>query len=143
MRRCAVGARNATSAQAAARLSDHMNMEFDRYTISLLLLSPDAPAFSEEEEAELQDAHMSHLADLHEAGHLLAAGPVLGAADRELRGFSILNVDPERARALKDQDPAVRAGKYRIEVFPWLLPAGLMTFSAGHLPRSAAEAQAG
>jgi uncharacterized protein YciI len=120
-----------------------MNMEFDRYTISLLLLSPDAPAFSEEEEAELQDAHMSHLADLHEAGHLLAAGPVLGAADRELRGFSILNVDPERARALKDQDPAVRAGKYRIEVFPWLLPAGLMTFSAGHLPRSAAEAQAG
>jgi uncharacterized protein YciI len=119
-----------------------MDMEFDRYTISLLLLRSDAPAFSEEEEAELQDAHMSHLADLYEAGQLLAAGPVLGAPDRELRGFSILNVDPERARELKEQDPAVRAGKYRIEVFPWLLPAGLMTFSVGHLPRSVAETRA-
>ncbi len=114
-------------------------MEFDRYTISLLLLRSDAPAFTEEKEAELQDAHMSHLADLHEAGQLLAAGPVLGAPDRELRGFSILSVDPERARELKEQDPAVRAGMYRIEVFPWLIPAGLMAFSVGHLPRSMAE----
>ncbi len=117
-------------------------MQFDRYTISLLLLRSDAPRFSEEEEAELQDAHMAHLADLHEAGHLLAAGPVLGKADRELRGFAILNVDPERARELKEQDPAVRAGRYRIEVYPWLLPAGLITFSAGQLPRSVAEVQA-
>jgi uncharacterized protein len=117
-------------------------MEFDRYTISLLMLCPDAPAFSEQEEAELQDAHMSHLAQLYEAGQLLAAGPVLGAPDRELRGFSILNVDPERARKLKEDDPAVRAGKYRIEVYQWLLPAGLVAFSSGRLPRSVAEAQA-
>src|SRR5947209_13019875 len=110
-------------------------MEFDRYTISLLILRPDAPAFSEQEEAELQDAHMSHLADLHQAGQLLAAGPVLGAPDRELRGFSILNLDPEHARELEERDPAVRAGRYRIEVFPWLLPAGLMAFTVGHLPR--------
>ena len=116
-------------------------MEFDRYTISFLLLRADAPQFTEEEAAELQDAHMAHLAALHEAGHLLAAGPVLGAPDRELRGFSILSVDPEQARTLEEQDPAVRAGKYRIEVFPWVLPAGLMTFSAGRLPRSMREAQ--
>ena len=117
-------------------------MEFDRYTISLLMLRTDAPAFSEQEEAELQDAHMSHLAQMHQAGQLLAAGPVLGAPDRELRGFSILNVDPERARKLKEEDPAVRAGKYRIEVYAWVLPAGLISFSAGRLPRSVAEAQA-
>lgn len=117
-------------------------MKFDRYTIALLLVVPDAPSFSEQEEAELQDAHMSHLADLHDAGQLLAAGPVLGAPDRQLRGFSILNVDPEQARELKERDPAVRAGKYRIEVLEWLLPAGLMTYSPGHLPRSMAETQA-
>ena len=119
----------------------HSEMEFDRYTIALLLLRTDAPAFTEMEEAELQDAHMSHLSDLHDNGYLLAAGPVLGPPNRELRGFSILNVDAERARELKQQDPAVRAGKYRIEVFPWLLPAGLIAFSAGHLPRSIAEAE--
>ncbi len=117
-------------------------MQFDRYTISLLLVPPDAPSLTDEQEAELQDAHMAHLADLHDTGHLLAAGPVLGAADRELRGFSILKVDPERARELKEQDPAVRAGKYRIEVYLWVLPGGLMRFSAGRLPRSVAEAQA-
>jgi uncharacterized protein YciI len=127
---------------ARLRCSTIWVMKFDRYTISLLMLRPDAPAFSEQEEAELQDAHMSHLAQLHQAGQLLAAGPVLGAPERELRGFSILNVDPERARKLKEEDPAVRAGKYRIEVYPWLLPAGLIAFSAGHLPRSVAEAQA-
>src|SRR5437764_14751952 len=108
-------------------------MEFDHYTISLLMLRPDAPAFSEQEEAELQDAHMSHLAQLHQAGELLAAGPVLGAADRGLRGFSILNVDPERARKLKEEAAAVRAGKYRTEAYRWLLPASLMAFSAGPL----------
>ncbi len=117
-------------------------MQFDRYTISLLLLRADAPKFSEEQERQLQDAHMGHLADLHDAGHLLAAGPVLGAADRELRGFSILKVDPERARELNEKDPTVRAGKYRIEVYPWVLPAGLIAFSAGRLPRSVAETQA-
>ena len=116
-------------------------MKFDRYTITLLLLRPDAPSFTDDEEAALQDAHMAHLAELHEAGHLLAAGPVLGAPDRELRGFSILNVEPERALQLKSNDPAVRAGKYRIEAYPWILPQGLMAFSPGRLPRSMAEAQ--
>ena len=51
-------------------------MEFDRYTIALLILRPDAPDLDEEAAAALQDAHMAHLADLHEAGHLLAAGPL-------------------------------------------------------------------
>ena len=117
-------------------------MHFDSYTISLLLLRPDAPTLTEQQAAELQDAHLAHLADLHDAGHLLAAGPVQGAADRELRGFCILKVDPERARELNEQDPAVRAGRFRIEVYPWVLPGGLMSFSAGRLPRSVAEAQA-
>lgn len=110
-----------------------------RYTIALLLLRPDAPRLSEEEEDTLQDAHMSHLADLHAAGHLLAAGPVLGAPGRELRGFSILNVDPDRARELKEQDPAVRARRYSVETYTWMLPAGLMTFTPDRLPRSMAD----
>jgi len=114
-------------------------MEFDRYTIVLLIRGKDAAAFTEDEENALQDAHMSHLADLHAAGHLLAAGPVLGSPERELRGISILNVDVERALELTNQDPAVRAGKFRVEAYPWTLPAGLMTFTPGHLPRSMAE----
>ena len=118
-------------------------MQFDTYTITLLLLRQDAPRLTEDEEAALQDGHMAHLADLHQAGHLLAAGPVLGEPDRELRGFSILNVDREGAMELESADPAVRAGKYRIEAFTWTLPAGLMSFTHGHLPRSVAEVRGG
>ena len=115
-------------------------MQFDRFTITLLILRPDAPQLDAEAEAALQDAHMAHLADLHAAGHLLAAGPLLGAQDRVFRGLSILNVEPEQAIALKEADPAVRAGRYRIEVYPWMVPAGAMAFAPARFPRSMAEA---
>ena len=80
---------------------------------------------------------MSHLADLHGAGVLLAAGPLF---DEKYRGLSILNVEPERARELDEQDPAVRAGLYSIKAVSWMVPGGVMSFSPGHLPRSVAEA---
>jgi len=113
-------------------------MDFDHYTVVLLILRDDAPALSETEAAALQDAHMAHLADLHEAGHLVAAGPLM---DEHFRGLSILNVSPEQARELKGAEPAVRAGKYDIEVLPWLVPSGAVHFSPTHFPRSVAEIQ--
>jgi uncharacterized protein len=83
---------------------------------------------------------MSHLADLHEAGVLLAAGPLF---DEKYRALSILNVEPERARELDEQDPAVRAGLYSIKAISWMVPGGVMSFSLGRLPRSVAEASGG
>ena len=111
-------------------------MRFDRFTIALLILRPDAPRLDDAAAAALQDAHMAHLADLHEAGHLLAAGPL---SDERFRGLSILNVDPERARELKEQDPAVRAGRFSVKVIPWIVPSGAMGFSPTRFPRSMAE----
>src|SRR5260370_32268706 len=101
-------------------------MQFEQCTIALMMLRQDAPVLDEPAAAALQDAHMAHLADLHEAGYLVAAGPLLGPSDREFRGLSILNVDPERARALKEQDPAVRARRFSLQIFPWFLPAGAL-----------------
>ena len=112
-------------------------MDFDRFTIVLLILRPDAPQLDEEAADALQDAHMAYLAELHEAGYLLAAGPL---SDETFRGLSILNVPPERARELKEQDPAVRAGRFSVEVIPWMVPAGAISFSPTRFPRSMAEA---
>jgi uncharacterized protein len=112
-------------------------VEFDGYTIVLLTLRPDAPDLDEEAAAALQDAHMAHLADLHDQGYLLAAGPL---ADEKFRGLSILNVDPERARELKEQDPGVKIGRLAVKVIPWIVPAGAMSFSPVRFPRSIAEA---
>jgi uncharacterized protein len=112
-------------------------MEFDHLTVTLLVLRPDAPKLDEEAAAALQDAHMAHLADLHEQGHLLAAGPL---SDEKFRGLSILRVDVDEARRLREGDPAVQAGRYWVKAIPWTVPAGAMSFTPTRFPRSLAEA---
>ena len=113
-------------------------MEFDGFTIALLLTNPDAPELDEETRATVQDAHLAHLADLHAAGVLLAAGP-LSDPEGRLRGLSILNVDHDEARRLNEQDPAVQAGIFIIETLPWLVPAGALNLSSTFFPRSVAD----
>jgi hypothetical protein len=111
-------------------------MDFDRFAVALLVLRDDAPCLSEADAAKLQDAHMSHLADLHQLGHVLAAGPLM---DGDYRGLMILNADPEAARELMATDPAVRAGRLDVLVLPWMVPRGAMEFSLTKFPRSMAE----
>jgi uncharacterized protein YciI len=116
-------------------------VQFDELTIALLILRPDAPQLDDEAGAALQDAHLAHLAALHEAGYLAAAGPLLG--DDTFRGLCILKVGLEHARALMDQDPAVRAGRFSVKILPWMAPGGAMSFSSTRFPRSTAEAAGG
>jgi hypothetical protein len=104
-------------------------MEFDRFTVSLLVSGPNPNT------DELQDAHLAHLASLHESGALLAAGP-LRDPEGELRGLSVLAVDLDEARRLKEEDEAVRAGVFSVRVMEWQVPAGAMAFSATFFPRS-------
>ncbi len=91
----------------------------------------------------LQDAHLAYLARLHEEGSLLAAGPLMGTADRRLRGLCIYRVGPDEARALGEIDPAVRAGRFRYDVVPWMVPSGAIHFTATRFPHSSAEADEG
>ena len=112
-------------------------MEFDEFTIVLTTLRPDAPQLDDEAATELQNAHMAHLADLHEQGHLLAGGPL---DDPEYRGLSIMNVSPERAQELRAQDPAVIAGRLSVKAIPWTVPGGAVHFTATRFPRSLDEA---
>jgi uncharacterized protein len=104
-------------------------VEFDRFTIALLVSG------SQPNTDELQDAHLAHLASLHDAGALLAAGPLSDPAG-ELRGLSVLNVDVDEARRLKEQDEAVRAGVFELRIVPWLVPAGAISFAPAVFPRS-------
>jgi hypothetical protein len=119
-------------------------VEFDRYTVTLLILRPDAPQLAEAAADALQDAHMAHLSDLHDAGDLLAAGPLLGPADRPFRGLSIWRPDPDQVQRFVEEhpDPAVAAGRFRVEVIPWMVPSGAIRFAHTRLPRSMTEAEA-
>lgn len=115
-------------------------MRFDRFSIALLTLRPDAPRLDEAAAAALQDAHMAYNADLHDAGHLLASGPL---ADERYRGLGIWRLEPERVRVLREQDPAVRAGRLAAEVVRWMVPAGNLAFPPARFPRSVAEVASG
>src|SRR5206468_1986513 len=90
-------------------------MEFALYTIALLVTNPDEPVLDDEEAARLQNAHLSYLADLYEAGHLLAVGPLTDPAG-ELRGLSIFRGDAAETRRLAEADPAVVAGRFVVRV---------------------------
>ena len=115
-------------------------MRFDLFTIALLTLRDDAPQLDESAAADLQDAHMAYNADLHDAGHLLAAGPL---TDERYRGLGIWSVDPERVQVLREQDPAVRAGRLAATVLRWMVPGDTVSFSRTRLPRSMAEVAGG
>jgi uncharacterized protein YciI len=112
-------------------------VQFDRLTIVLAMLRPDAPELDDEAADALQNAHMAFLADLHEAGHLLAGGPL---DDPEYRGLSIMKVDPEGALELRGRDPAVLAGRLSLKAIPWTVPDGAVHFTPTRFPRSIADA---
>jgi uncharacterized protein YciI len=114
------------------------SMEFDRFAITLLVQRPDAPVLDEATAGALQDAHMAHIADLHAAGYLLAAGPL---TDERFRGLSIFTVDVDRARELKESDPAVVAGLYSVVAMRWSVPDGAISFSPTRFPRSMEDAR--
>lgn len=115
-------------------------MDFDRFTIVLLVTPAHPPQLSEDEADRLQDAHLSHLADLHDRGVLLAAGPLFDPTPgRHYRGLSILRCEPDEALRLKGEDPAVRAGVFDLVALPWMLPAGAVHFTPATFPRSSAD----
>ena len=118
-----------------------VRMRFDRYTVTMLTLRPDAPVMTDEEAAELQDRHLAHGAELQDRGVILARGPLVDQDDERMRGISIWSVDPATARGHAEADPAVRAGRLAVLVMTWMMPAGNIQFAQVRAPRSVAEAR--
>jgi uncharacterized protein YciI len=89
------------------------------------------PAWTAEEtpaSKALGDGHMAHIRAMGESGKLLVAGPFEQPPEAKdaLAGIFLFDVPTiEEARALVAEDPAVKAGRLRVEVVPWYGPAGL------------------
>lgn len=72
--------------------------------------------------AKIQKAHLRNIDSLAKAGVLMVAGPFLD--DGELRGIFLFDVPSmEEAKRLTETDPAVKAGRLRMELKPWYGPA--------------------
>lgn len=66
----------------------------------------------------IQKAHLAHISKMGESGKLNIAGPF--GDDGEWRGILIFNTKTaEEARALVEEDPAVKAGRLVYEIHPW------------------------
>jgi uncharacterized protein YndB with AHSA1/START domain/uncharacterized protein YciI len=137
----ALGSPDGWQAVLAAYAAKVAPIGFDRHTLVTLILRPAAPELSPAEAEALQNAHLAHTADLVAAGHILAAGPPVDPDDERLRGISLWSVDPNTARRMCDEDPAVRAGRLAAQVATWMTPSGQLRFERVRVPRSMAEVE--
>jgi len=118
---------------AAAAVAEERSMpdfEMKQYFVGLIYRVPDAPKISEEEAAALQKGHLDNIFRLADEGRMVLAGPF--GDDGDLRGLFFYNVETlEEAEALVATDPAVKAGRLRVELHPWWGTAELATAFVG------------
>jgi len=116
----------ASAAQTAAAPAQPQT-EMQMYHMVFLRRGPAWTAAVTPETTALSRAHRTNIERLTKEGLMVVAGPFEGTSgDRALTGIFILRVaSMEAARAAVDTDPAVKAGRFIVEIVPWWGPASL------------------
>lgn len=92
--------------------------EMTTYQVAFLLRGPNWTPTETEETKAIQKGHMENIRKMAATGKLVIAGPFADGGD--LRGLFIFRVDSlEEAKAMAEQDPAVQAGRLKLEWHPW------------------------
>lgn len=91
----------------------------------VFLVRGEAATPAESERQQLQEKHIGHLKAMHAAGKLVIAGPFLD--DQTIRGICVYKTaSAEEARTLAEADPAVKSGRLKVEVHPWMVQKGIL-----------------
>lgn len=101
---------------------------FDVRTVVFLRRGENPPDLPPDESLALHHAHLAYLADLGRRGIIAVNGPLLDQTDPTMRGMTVYAVDAEEAGRLAEQDPAVVAGRFRVDVARWAVAADLLAF---------------
>jgi uncharacterized protein YciI len=102
--------------------------EMSQYFLGLIYKGEQWASIPPEKVAEVQKAHRANIVRLEQAGQMLLAGPVDDAG--ELRGIFIYHTATlAEAEELVNTDPAVQAGRLRVEVYPLWAPKALENLS--------------
>jgi uncharacterized protein YciI len=97
--------------------------EMTTYYFGLITRGPNAGTGTPEERQQIQAAHLANIKRLADAGKILVAGPF--ADNGEWRGIFIYKcASLEEAQALAATDPAVAAGRLKVEIHPWMTAKG-------------------
>lgn len=98
--------------------------EMTTYYLALLHRGPGWTATVTAETEAIQRAHLANIRQMAGSGKLVLAGPFTDEGD--LRGiFVFQGVTREEAERLCANDPAVRAGRLRVELHPWYAAKGI------------------
>jgi uncharacterized protein YciI len=104
-------------------------MQFEQYQLVILRAGDNPPQIEREQAMEIQRAHLAHMKGLADQGKLVVAGPFSDQADKTMRGMCLYRVGSiDEARRLAEDDPAVKAGRLKVEVLTWNVEKGYMTF---------------
>ncbi len=105
-----------------------LGFELESYTFLLLLKGDRYDDLDPETAEALNTEHLKHTLGQRAAGQVLAAGALRTDAETPVRGLGFYRVTPEEARRLSEDDPAIRAGMYRVETYTFLGPKGGLAF---------------
>jgi uncharacterized protein len=126
---CITGCASGKAAEAGQPEAPPKQFQMRTYYMAFLRRGPAWTAEKTPESVALGEGHMANIERLAACGKLLIAGPFEvepNAPADALAGIFILDVPTlEEAMALTQTDPAVKAGRFAIEVKPWYGPAGL------------------
>jgi uncharacterized protein YciI len=111
------------------------------YYVAFLRRGPAWSAEDSEANRKLGEGHMANIERLAAEGTLVLAGPFVdseGAGD--LAGIFVLAVDSlAAARAAIDSDPAVKAGRFTVELRAWLAGDQIRTAQPPPAPPAASK----
>ncbi|HLM48718.1 MAG TPA: YciI family protein [Myxococcaceae bacterium] len=109
-------------------------MEFDKYYLVLLRRGSAWTPEKTPETQRIQTEHLAHLTRMAESGKMVAAGPFDEQQDPSYRGLCLYRTDTlEEARKLAEEDPAVKAGRLKVEVMAWYTEKGSVAFPKARL----------
>lgn len=116
----------AAAAPAASPSPAQERPELVTYQFGLLRKGPKWTPEQTDATKQLQAAHLANIGRLHEQGLLVAAGPVEAQEGTDLRGIFVFKTGSlEEARKAAETDPAIQAGRLRIELQPYVGTAGI------------------
>lgn len=102
------------------------------YTMVMLTTGP-AKVEDKTKMGELMKGHMANIGKLADEGKIVVAGPFLEKNKENYRGMFIFSTkSKEEAEQWVKTDPAVQAGVFSYEIFPWYGSAALPLYLKHH-----------
>ncbi len=112
--------------------------EMHQYYMGFLRRGPAWSAEQTPEVKQIGEGHMAHIRAMGATGKLILAGPfeIEGTPPNAIAGILLFDVETiEEARAMASDDPAIKAGRFTLEMIPWYGAKGI-TYPGQELPKA-------